>query len=93
MTNGIPGCTRPETWDVWHGLLGKEYFAERRIEGRLEMREVTAHCLACAKVEILTRYGGKVDLRGWHMAKGSCGAHLLVIQRAIEQGEDEEVAT
>ena len=81
------GCTRPEIWDVWHGLLGNEYFAERRVGGRLESREVSAHCLACAKVEILTRYGGKVDLRGWHRAHDTCGFYLLAVQRGMEADE------
>lgn len=33
-----------------------------------------SHCLACAKIEVVTR-GNNVDLRGWHL-QGDCGEKL-----------------
>jgi hypothetical protein len=57
-------------------MAPRHYIAERVIDGKNEWFELTAHCLACAKHEVLIRRGGIVDLRGWHK-QGSCGSFLF----------------
>ena len=61
MSTYLRGYARPETWSVMHSG-GSQYLAERIVGGKRESHYVTGHCLACAKTEVLSRYGGKVDL-------------------------------
>ena len=75
----------PNKWTVYLSADSETYFAEREIDGDIEFREVTAHCLACAKTEILEKYGGRVDLRGHN---DICGNHLKAVQIATQQEED-----
>jgi len=70
----VKGCLGRDKWTVFN-TGGQCYEAERFVNGRREYREVTAHCQACAKVEVLMQYGGVVDLRGWQR-QGVCGAFL-----------------
>lgn len=73
-----------EKWAIFN-TGGDFYLAERiRITQGYEQREIKAHCLACAKVEILSQYGGEVDLRGWHKS-GTCGSYLKSLAIAIKQ--------
>lgn len=60
------------------------FIAERIIDKNLQHHEIKAHCLACAKTDILAEYGGKVDLRGWHR-QGLCGAFLLAMARTVDE--------
>ncbi len=62
----------------------KDYYAERTLpDGTQEVRLIAgAHCLACAKVDVLSRWGGRVDLRGHHTTM--CDAFLLVMQAIVE---------
>jgi len=60
-------------WSVV-GTGEDSYLAERLCDGKLQQVEVSAHCLACAKADILTQHGGEVDLRGH--SKGNCSAFL-----------------
>jgi len=70
-------------WQV--GQMGSQhYLAERKVNGIIEWHEVSAHCLACAKNEILMEYGGKVDLRGWQK-QGNCGFFLRVTASELEE--------
>jgi hypothetical protein len=58
------------------------FYAERTLpDGKQETHYFNAHCLACAKVEILAQYGGLVDLRGHH--NNACGVFLLAMQQAV----------
>lgn len=75
-------------WQVSQ-MIGQHYIAERFVDGELEWHEITAHCLACAKNEILMEYGGKVDLRGWHK-QGSCGFFLRFSASTLELSPDKE---
>jgi len=43
---------------------------------------ITSHCLACAKIEVLSKYGGKVDGRGH---KDICGVFLKAMQQVIKE--------
>jgi hypothetical protein len=67
----------------------QHYLAERTVDGKYEKQELSAHCLACAKSEVLARYGGNVDLRGWNK-QGTCGAFLRAMQMTTDAEEDEE---
>jgi len=69
-------------WRVY-GMGLRHYVAERVVNDKPEFREMSAHCLACAKSDVLARYGGSVDLRGWHK-QGICGAFLKSMQIAVE---------
>lgn len=74
-------------WSVTHETPGSSFFyAERIIDGEREYHYVSCHCLACAKADVLSKYGGRVDLRGWHK-QGICGSFLAAIQRTVEQEE------
>lgn len=78
-------------YDRWHvgSTGGQSYIAERILDDNHETKYVNAHCLACAKSEVLARYGGKVDLRGWHRA-GTCGFFLLAMQSGTDNEKEEE---
>jgi len=77
-------------YDKWYVVcvMGSDYMAQRTKDGKLETVEFQSHCLACAKVDILAKCGGKVDLRGWH--KSPCGLFLLAMATLPDVGEEEE---
>ena len=79
----MKGRASVDKWAVGE-MATQHYLAERIINGKTEWHELTAHCLACAKMEILTEYGGKVDLRGWHK-QGSCGVYLRMGSGELEE--------
>lgn len=54
-----------------------------------EVRETGAHCLACAKVDIMMETGLPVDIRGWNK-QGFCGTFLKASRVSIDE-EYEEV--
>ena len=83
----LRGYAKRGTWVVTHSG-GSQYLAERFVGNERESHYVSAHCLACAKTEVLTHYGGKVDLRGWHQADGLCGDFLLATQQAVNEGKE-----
>lgn len=60
--------------------IGHSYTAERIVDGKSESKDFNSHCLACAKSDIMAKYGGEVDTRGWHK-QGLCGAFLLAMVR------------
>jgi len=76
-----------EKWAVFN-TGGDFYLAERKTKDGWERKEIKAHCLACAKAEILAQYGGEVDLRGWHLS-GICGSFLKSMAIAVKQEEED----
>jgi hypothetical protein len=54
----------------------------------IEQKEVDAHCLACAKTEVMAETGIPADIRGWHM-QGMCGSFLYSMRLAIDEGRNE----
>ena len=75
------------SYDKWYvaRVVGSSYIAQRTVDGTVETVELDSHCLACAKSDILAKYGGKVDLRGWH--KSRCGAFLLAMAYSVGHEE------
>jgi hypothetical protein len=67
------GYAKLDTWSVIfsHG----HYTAERNIRGEYESFSGSAHCLACAKSDVLQKRGSKVDTRG--STRTLCGSYLL----------------
>ena len=57
-----------ERWFVYRESYGKRNFAaERWVNGKKEFHDgLRAHCLACAKMEVMVKWGGVVDGRGGH---------------------------
>ena len=75
-----------EKWSVMCESAGSQhYYAERLVDGKLQQKWISAHCMACAKTKVLNEFGGRVDLRGWHMAAGVCGAFLVATQRTVDE--------
>lgn len=75
-------------YDKWYvyELVGLNSFeASRIVNGKQERWYGSAHCVQCAKTELLAEHGGRVDLRGWHLSH--CGAFLKVMQAQIEEEE------
>lgn len=70
-------------WHVSH-MGFKSYIAERIVDDELEQLEFSSHCLACAKVDVLAKRGGRVDLRGWHR-QGICGSFLAAMAVTVEE--------
>lgn len=62
------------------------YEAQRTVNGILETWYGNAHCLACAKSDLLAERGGRVDLRGWHLT--TCGVFMKVMQKEIISEDD-----
>jgi hypothetical protein len=59
-------------WDVkWIGP--GRYTARRLHKGAPQTEIVEAHCSWCAKLDLLQRHGGRVDLRG---STGECADRL-----------------
>jgi hypothetical protein len=73
-------------WAV-SSMGGDTFLGERIVDGKTESIEIRAHCLACAKAEILTRRGGEVDTRGWHN-QGVCGSFLKAARIATSPDAD-----
>jgi hypothetical protein len=81
-----------EKWYVFQEAgIGDFYYAERIVDGEYEQVYLSAHCLACAKADVLAKHGGRVDLRGWHK-QGACGAFMRAMQIAVDQEEEDEPA-
>lgn len=76
------GILNQDKWLIWR-MFGDEYAVERIVDDSREYHEISAHCLACAKVEALIKWGGKVDMRGWHN-QGICGIFLYATATDIE---------
>ena len=77
-----------EKWSV--ADLGiNSYYAERMVNGKSQTEYISAHCLACAKSDVLARFGGQVDTRGWHM-QGSCGSFLKTRVTSVDSEESLE---
>jgi len=81
------GRLGPEKWSVVETTPG-DYLAERIIDGKYEAHELRAHCLACAKTDVLAKYSGRVDLRGHH--RGLCGGFLWAMQQGVSEGQAAE---
>jgi hypothetical protein len=80
----MKGCLSYSNWYIFRESGSSKCFhAERVVNGEREYHYFSAHCLACAKVEILMKYGGKVDLRGWQK-QGGCGSFLKVTQGSVD---------
>lgn len=72
-----------DKWLVSDDGSGRFFIAERIVDGQLEHRYFSSHCLACAKSDVIAKYGGKVDTRGWHR-QGLCGVFLLAMIKGNE---------
>ena len=84
----MKGWLSKDKWSV--SYMGfQSYLAERIVDDKTEYHEVKAHCLACAKNEVLLEYGGEVDLRGWHK-QGTCGAFLRITASELKDPPEEE---
>jgi hypothetical protein len=77
-----------EKWTVIH-IGGQSYCAERIVESIAEIKYINSHCLACAKADVLSKFGGEVDMRGWHL-QGICGTFLKSMSSVIEEENNEE---
>lgn len=76
-------------WRVYKGPFRTDYYAERIVDGRaIDHKELSSHCLACAKVEIMTKTGEPADIRGWTY-QGMCGSFLKAMRVSLE-AEDED---
>ena len=82
----MKGKLSKDKWVVWKGIGNQDFHASRVINNKVEYVEVHSHCLVCAKIKILTEYGGQVDLRGCNN-QGMCGNLLKSAQLATIQGE------
>lgn len=82
------------SYEKWSVLQqgDQDFVAERIINGNHETIYIHAHCLACAKVDLLGRYGGTVDLRGTHL-QGICGSFLQAIQSVVDQEDESDETT
>jgi hypothetical protein len=78
-------------WRVYSTGIDNDFYAERVANGHSEDYEkyLTAHCLACAKSEIMAETGELVDIRGWHK-QGTCGSFLKVMQISIKEEIDND---
>lgn len=70
----------------WYGSnRGWCYYLESD-DGKIsDIQDSSAHCLACALAEAISRYGGDCDLRGLHV-HGICYQWLAV---TVRQSRDE----
>ena len=75
-----------DKWSVIH-TGASSYMGERIKNGKTEVVYEHSHCLQCAKSDILAKYGGRVDTRGWHLS--NCGAFMLAMQKGIIEEEKE----
>ncbi len=78
-------------WRVYKGPFRRDFYAERIVKGKAEdYKEFSSHCLACAKVDIMTKTGELTDIRGWH-EQGMCGSFLkaMHVSLLVEEHEHE----
>ena len=62
----------------WHVKKnGGSFLAARQVGRKWQQVEIEAHCLACAKRTVVERYGGTVNVQGWHL-QGTCGRAFLI---------------
>ena len=81
--------TEKAIWRVYKGPFSRDYSAERIVSGRaVDYKELSAHCIACAKVEIMTKTGEPADIRGWQK-QGMCGSFLKAMRISIDEEEKE----
>ena len=73
-------------WKVTH-LGGYAYLAQRKVGDNIETVYLNSHCLQCAKVDLLAKHGGRVDLRGSHSTPD--GLFLRAVQAAVIEEENE----
>ena len=76
-----------DKWSVWHTMF-RDYSASRIVDGKSQVVELSSHCLACAKTEIMAEYGGKVDTRGWHK-QGMCGSFMMAMATLPEEDDEQ----
>ena len=78
-------------YDCWSfHKTGDHYTAERIVDGKNEVYDIgNCHCLACAKTKVLATRGGRVDLRGSHLA-GMCGSFLQATAAALEDEKNHD---
>ena len=69
-------------WRVYSQGFNNYYAEKISPDGkRIESRDdISAHCLTCAKTELMIETGEIADIRGWHQTKGMCGAMAKAIQ-------------
>lgn len=79
----LPEKKEKVIWRVYQMTgFSRHYYAERVIDGRsIETKEMSAHCLACAKSDLMAQTGEKVDIRGWHKQK--CGSFARAMALTI----------
>ena len=63
------------------------YYAERIYNEEHQTKEFSAHCLACAKTDVLSKYGGRVDGRGHY--KTTCDSFFKAMA-AVCAAEEKE---
>ncbi|RJR12445.1 hypothetical protein C4588_02085 [Candidatus Parcubacteria bacterium] len=80
----MKGKLKYSKWRVIPTGLSGNYIAERYVDEKVEYYEIRAHCLACAKTEVLMKRGGKVDTRGWYL-QGMCGAFMKGTNDQLEE--------
>ena len=78
----LPEKKEKVIWRVYDAGFSGSFFAERVIGGQaVETRNLSAHCLACAKSDLMAETGEKVDMRGWHKQK--CGPFARAMATTI----------
>ncbi len=78
--------SKPGIWRVYDG--GFDYYAELVIDGRAtDYRDVSAHCKACAKSDLMAKTGIPADIRGWTW-QGMCGAFLKAMRISLAEEEE-----
>lgn len=78
----LPEKKEKVIWRVYDAGFSGSFYAERVIDGRaIETTNLSAHCLACAKSDIMAQTGEKVDMRGWHKQK--CGPFARAMATTI----------
>lgn len=76
-------------WRVYKGPFRNDFYAERVVDGRAAFaKEISAHCSACAKTDIMTKTGEPADIRGWHM-QGMCGSFLKAMRISLAEEKKE----
>lgn len=78
-------------WRVYPEAFLNSYYAEKIApDGKmLEYRDsISAHCLTCAKTELMVETGEIADIRGWHkVTKNMCGG----MAKATQVGNLEDI--
>lgn len=77
-------------WRIYDYGFSNSYYAERVINKRaVDYKELSAHCLACAKTELMAETGEYADIRGWH-TQGMCGSFLKAMHVSLLVGDYED---